>query len=70
MVYWLGVTASSKKDVSGSEYITRNGYLQGVLRVLAREWLSFAKYFRMQKQKTIFEQSSRNIGFFAKLSFE
>lgn len=29
MVYWPGVDAPSKKDVSGSEYITRDSLLQG-----------------------------------------
>jgi hypothetical protein len=30
MVYWPGVDAPSKKDVSGSEYITRTRMMQGV----------------------------------------
>ena len=30
MVYWPGVDAPSKKDVSGSEYIIRTRMMQGV----------------------------------------
>ncbi len=37
MVYWPSVNAPSKKDVSGSEYITRTRMMQGVFALWTEE---------------------------------
>jgi hypothetical protein len=44
MVYWPGVFAPSKKDVSGSEYIIRNRALQGKKPADAQKQQKSQKY--------------------------